>query len=53
MQESEMAAYENYVIRTIRRYLQRMRWLLSGSRRFFGSILESKVNAGEAFALTK
>ena len=51
MQESEMNDYESYVTRTIHRYLQRMRWLLSGSRRFFGSILEKKVRKFMIFAV--
>uniref|UniRef100_F6ZXB8 VWFA domain-containing protein n=3 Tax=Ciona intestinalis TaxID=7719 RepID=F6ZXB8_CIOIN len=43
MQESEMVEYEKHVVTLIRRYLTRMQWLLSGSRKMFGSILESNV----------
>ncbi|CAK8673496.1 unnamed protein product [Clavelina lepadiformis] len=43
MQESEMDDYEHHVTSTIHRYIRRMQWLLSGSRRVFGSILENNV----------
>uniref|UniRef100_A0A8C5L8C2 von Willebrand factor A domain containing 3A n=1 Tax=Jaculus jaculus TaxID=51337 RepID=A0A8C5L8C2_JACJA len=39
----EMEAYITCMEKVMRRYVQRLQWLLSGSRRLFGSILESKV----------
>nr|CAB3267658.1 von Willebrand factor A domain-containing protein 3A [Phallusia mammillata] len=43
MQESEMDDYELHVTSAIHRYLKRLQWLLSGSRRLFGNILENNV----------
>uniref|UniRef100_H2YZH2 VWFA domain-containing protein n=1 Tax=Ciona savignyi TaxID=51511 RepID=H2YZH2_CIOSA len=43
MQESEMVDYETHLTTLIRRYLTRMQWLLSGSRKIFGTILEDNV----------
>uniref|UniRef100_A0A4W2GBN5 von Willebrand factor A domain containing 3A n=2 Tax=Bos indicus x Bos taurus TaxID=30522 RepID=A0A4W2GBN5_BOBOX len=39
----EMEEYIIYLDKLMRRYIQRLQWLLSGSRRLFGVILESKV----------
>ncbi|XP_070340875.1 von Willebrand factor A domain-containing protein 3A isoform X3 [Equus asinus] len=39
----ELEAYITHLEKVIRRYVQRLQWLLSGSRRLFGTILESKV----------
>ncbi|XP_014652682.1 PREDICTED: von Willebrand factor A domain-containing protein 3A [Ceratotherium simum simum] len=39
----EMEAYITRLEKVMRRYVQRLQWLLSGSRRLFGTILESKV----------
>nr|XP_051703455.1 von Willebrand factor A domain-containing protein 3A isoform X2 [Oryctolagus cuniculus] len=39
----EMEAYISRLEKLMRRYVQRLQWLLSGSRRLFGAILESKV----------
>nr|XP_031543137.1 von Willebrand factor A domain-containing protein 3A [Vicugna pacos] len=39
----EMEAYITGLEKLMRRYVQRLQWLLSGSRRLFGTILESKV----------
>lgn len=39
----EMDAYITGLEKLMRRYVQRLQWLLSGSRRLFGIILESKV----------
>ncbi|MBN3303838.1 VWA3A protein, partial [Amia calva] len=39
----ELEQYVTQTERVIRRYVQRMQWLLSGSRRLFGTILEKKV----------
>ncbi|KAI5140003.1 Von Willebrand Factor A Domain-Containing Protein 3A [Manis pentadactyla] len=39
----ELEAYIRCLEKVIRRYIQRLQWLLSGSRRLFGAILESKV----------
>ncbi|KAM6166301.1 LOW QUALITY PROTEIN: von Willebrand factor A domain-containing protein 3A [Erethizon dorsatum] len=39
----EMDVYTVCLEKVMRRYLQRLQWLLSGSRRLFGAILESKV----------
>ncbi|XP_025772437.1 LOW QUALITY PROTEIN: von Willebrand factor A domain-containing protein 3A [Puma concolor] len=39
----EMEAYITCLEKVMRRYVQRLQWLLSGSRRLFGTILESKV----------
>ncbi|KAE8579361.1 hypothetical protein XENTR_v10024015 [Xenopus tropicalis] len=42
-QPKELDEYVDQVEKLLRRYLQRMQWLLSGSRRVFGTILESNV----------
>nr|XP_023471953.1 von Willebrand factor A domain-containing protein 3A isoform X3 [Equus caballus] len=39
----ELEAYITHLEKVMRRYVQRLQWLLSGSRRLFGTILESKV----------
>ncbi|XP_077930831.1 von Willebrand factor A domain-containing protein 3A, partial [Halichoerus grypus] len=39
----EMEAYITCLEKVMRRYVQRLQWLLSGSRRLFGTILESRV----------
>ncbi|XP_058536234.1 von Willebrand factor A domain-containing protein 3A isoform X1 [Ochotona princeps] len=39
----EMEEYISCLEKLMRRYVQRLQWLLSGSRRLFGAILESKV----------
>ncbi|XP_045398716.1 von Willebrand factor A domain-containing protein 3A [Lemur catta] len=39
----DMEVYVRCVEKVMRRYVQRLQWLLSGSRRLFGAILESKV----------
>ena len=44
MQPYELEQYEKQVTKTIHRYLTRMQWLLGGSRKSFGSIIEDKVN---------
>ncbi|XP_071067358.1 von Willebrand factor A domain-containing protein 3A isoform X7 [Dasypus novemcinctus] len=39
----EIEAYITCMEKVMKRYVQRLQWLLSGSRRLFGAILESKV----------
>ncbi|XP_008059962.1 von Willebrand factor A domain-containing protein 3A [Carlito syrichta] len=39
----EMDMYITCLEKVMRRYVQRLQWLLSGSRRLFGTVLESKV----------
>ncbi|XP_070088322.1 von Willebrand factor A domain-containing protein 3A isoform X2 [Equus caballus] len=39
----ELEAYITHLEKVMQRYVQRLQWLLSGSRRLFGTILESKV----------
>ncbi|XP_007951389.1 von Willebrand factor A domain-containing protein 3A [Orycteropus afer afer] len=39
----EIERYITCVEKVMRRYVQRLQWLLTGSRRLFGAILESKV----------
>ncbi|XP_055265619.1 von Willebrand factor A domain-containing protein 3A isoform X5 [Moschus berezovskii] len=39
----EMEVYITHLDKLMRRYIQRLQWLLSGSRRLFGVILERKV----------
>ncbi|XP_049644109.1 von Willebrand factor A domain-containing protein 3A [Suncus etruscus] len=39
----EMDIYISCLEKLMRRYVQRLQWLLSGSRQLFGAILESKV----------
>ncbi|XP_041363576.1 von Willebrand factor A domain-containing protein 3A-like [Gigantopelta aegis] len=36
----ELEEYENQVERVLRRYLKRLQWLLSGSRRVFGTVIQ-------------
>ncbi|XP_067859637.1 von Willebrand factor A domain-containing protein 3A isoform X2 [Heptranchias perlo] len=43
LQPRELEEYIEQVERVLRRYLQRLQWLLSGSRRLFGTILEKRV----------
>ncbi|XP_069501706.1 von Willebrand factor A domain-containing protein 3A [Ambystoma mexicanum] len=42
-QPKELEEYIDQVEKVLRRYIQRMQWLLSGSRRMFGTILENNV----------
>ncbi|KAK1164860.1 hypothetical protein AOXY_G15278 [Acipenser oxyrinchus oxyrinchus] len=42
-QPPELEEYINQTERVLRRYIQRMQWLLSGSRRLFGTVLEKSV----------
>ncbi|XP_044160275.1 von Willebrand factor A domain-containing protein 3A [Bufo gargarizans] len=42
-QPKELEEYIEQLEKTLKRYIQRLQWLLSGSRRQFGSILENKV----------
>ncbi|XP_053551113.1 von Willebrand factor A domain-containing protein 3A [Bombina bombina] len=42
-QPKELAEYIEQLEKVLRRYIQRMQWLLSGSRRLFGTVLENKV----------
>ncbi|KAG8513517.1 LOW QUALITY PROTEIN: von Willebrand factor A domain-containing protein 3A, partial [Galemys pyrenaicus] len=39
----EIDVYITCLEKVMRRYVQRLQWLLSGSRRLFGAVLESKV----------
>ncbi|XP_070580843.1 von Willebrand factor A domain-containing protein 3A-like isoform X2 [Ptychodera flava] len=43
LQAHELTEYEEQVEMVLRRYLKRMQWLLSGSRRVFGSVTEKSV----------
>ncbi|XP_062999114.1 von Willebrand factor A domain-containing protein 3A [Elgaria multicarinata webbii] len=43
IQPKDLDEYIEQTERVLRRYVQRLQWLLSGSRRFFGVILEAKV----------
>ncbi|XP_032896497.1 von Willebrand factor A domain-containing protein 3A [Amblyraja radiata] len=43
LQPHELDEYMGQVRQLLRRYLQRLQWLLSGSRRLFGSIVEKRV----------
>uniref|UniRef100_A0A8C3L449 von Willebrand factor A domain containing 3A n=1 Tax=Chrysolophus pictus TaxID=9089 RepID=A0A8C3L449_CHRPC len=43
VQSKEMEIYIEQMEKVLLRYLQRIQWLLSGSRRFFGTILEANV----------
>ena len=40
---NELADYETQVTKTLERYLKRLRWLLSGSRRLFGVVAHERV----------
>ncbi|XP_065268480.1 von Willebrand factor A domain-containing protein 3A [Emys orbicularis] len=42
-QPKELEAYVEQMERVLRCYIRRIQWLLSGSRRLFGTILETKV----------
>ncbi|XP_063790485.1 von Willebrand factor A domain-containing protein 3A isoform X2 [Pseudophryne corroboree] len=42
-QPKELEEYIEQMEKVLRRYIQRLQWLLSGSRRLFGTILEDKV----------
>ncbi|XP_071976659.1 von Willebrand factor A domain-containing protein 3A isoform X2 [Engystomops pustulosus] len=42
-QPKELEEYIEQLEKTLKRYIQRLQWLLSGSRRLFGAILEDKV----------
>ncbi|KAM8960489.1 LOW QUALITY PROTEIN: von Willebrand factor A domain-containing protein 3A [Pelodytes ibericus] len=42
-QPKELEEYTEQLEKVLRRYIHRMQWLLSGSRRLFGTILENKV----------
>lgn len=39
----ELERYEGEVDLVLKRYVRRLQWLLSGSRRVFGSVVESRV----------
>ncbi|XP_058278568.1 von Willebrand factor A domain-containing protein 3A isoform X2 [Hirundo rustica] len=39
----ELEAYTEQLEKVLQRYIQRLQWLLSGSRRLFGNILEANV----------
>ncbi|XP_015216057.2 von Willebrand factor A domain-containing protein 3A isoform X2 [Lepisosteus oculatus] len=39
----ELEEYSAQLERVLRRYVQRMQWLLAGSRRLFGAVLEGRV----------
>ncbi|XP_019368393.1 PREDICTED: von Willebrand factor A domain-containing protein 3A isoform X2 [Gavialis gangeticus] len=43
LQPKELEEYVEQLERVLWRYVQRIQWLLSGSRRLFGTILETKV----------
>uniref|UniRef100_UPI00398E4A58 von Willebrand factor A domain-containing protein 3A n=1 Tax=Pristiophorus japonicus TaxID=55135 RepID=UPI00398E4A58 len=43
LQPRELEEYIEQVERVLCRYLQRLQWLLSGSRRLFGTVLEKRV----------
>ena len=40
----ELEDYEEQVEKVLRRYVKRLQWLLSGSRRVFGTIVEKNVS---------
>ncbi|KAK2543969.1 hypothetical protein Q9966_002818, partial [Columba livia] len=42
-QSKELEIYTEQLEKVLQRYIQRMQWLLSGSRRLFGTILEANV----------
>lgn len=42
-QPKELEEYIEQLEKTLKRYIQRLQWLLSGSRQLFGTILENKV----------
>ncbi|XP_043945574.1 von Willebrand factor A domain-containing protein 3A isoform X2 [Protopterus annectens] len=42
-QPKEIEEYMEQIQRVLKRYIQRMQWLLSGSRCLFGTVLEKKV----------
>uniref|UniRef100_A0A8C3GQC7 von Willebrand factor A domain containing 3A n=1 Tax=Cairina moschata TaxID=8855 RepID=A0A8C3GQC7_CAIMO len=43
VQSKELEIYTEQMEKVLQRYLQRIQWLLSGSRRLFGTILEANV----------
>ncbi|XP_067162573.1 von Willebrand factor A domain-containing protein 3A [Apteryx mantelli] len=42
-QPKELESYAEQIEKVLQRYIQRIQWLLSGSRRLFGTILEANV----------
>ncbi|XP_064376341.1 von Willebrand factor A domain-containing protein 3A [Dromaius novaehollandiae] len=42
-QAKELESYAEQIEKVLQRYVQRIQWLLSGSRRLFGTILEANV----------
>nr|XP_009681674.1 PREDICTED: von Willebrand factor A domain-containing protein 3A isoform X3 [Struthio camelus australis] len=42
-QPKELESYAEQIKKVLQRYIQRIQWLLSGSRRLFGTILEANV----------
>ncbi|KAM9305522.1 von Willebrand factor A domain-containing protein 3A [Gastrophryne carolinensis] len=42
-QPKELEEYIEQLEKVLKRYIQRLQWLLSGSRRMFGTVLEDKV----------
>ena len=40
----ELEDYEEQVEKVLRRYVKRLQWLLSGSRRVFGTVVEKNVS---------
>ncbi|XP_062444192.1 von Willebrand factor A domain-containing protein 3A [Rhea pennata] len=42
-QPKELESYAEQIEKVFKRYIQRIQWLLSGSRRLFGTILEANV----------
>ncbi|XP_010154088.1 PREDICTED: von Willebrand factor A domain-containing protein 3A, partial [Eurypyga helias] len=43
IQPKELAIYTEQLEKVVQRYIKRIQWLLSGSRRLFGTILETNV----------
>ncbi|XP_046855209.1 von Willebrand factor A domain-containing protein 3A-like [Xenia sp. Carnegie-2017] len=39
----DLQEYEEKMEKVLKRYVKRMQWLMSGSRRVFGSVIESKI----------
>lgn len=39
----ELQSYDSECVRALKRYLQRLHWLLSGSRRLFGVVVETRA----------
>ncbi|KAL5018508.1 hypothetical protein ScPMuIL_004230 [Solemya velum] len=42
LQPHELRAYEDQVERVLKRYLKRLQWLLTGSRRIFGTVVHKR-----------